>query len=81
MLLITAGIIGIPFAVAKTVAAFGIGLFAGAVTWLLPGYAGAGHHSTVRIGSAYPVSSSASFGRASISAHDPTRTPASSTSF
>ena len=44
MLLITAGIIGIPFAVAKTVAAFGIGLFAGAVTWLLPGYAGAGHH-------------------------------------
>ena len=44
MLLITAGIIGIPFAVAKTVAAFGIGLFAGAVTWFLPGYAGAGHH-------------------------------------
>ena len=44
MLLITAGIIGIPFAVAKTVAAFGLGLFAGAVTWFLPGYAGAGHH-------------------------------------
>ena len=43
MLLITAGIIGIPFAVAKTVSAFGIGLFAGAVTWLLPGYRGAGH--------------------------------------
>jgi len=44
MLLITAGIIGIPFAVAKTVAAFGIGLFAGAVTWYLPGFRGAGHH-------------------------------------
>ena len=44
MLLITAGIIGIPFAVAKTVAAFGIGLFAGGVTWCLPRYAGAGHH-------------------------------------
>ena len=44
MLLITASIIGIPFAVAKTVSAFGIGLFAGAVTWLLPGYRGAGHH-------------------------------------
>ena len=44
MLLITASIIGIPFAVAKTVAAFGIGLFAGAVTWRLPGYRGAGHH-------------------------------------
>ena len=44
MLLITAGIIGIPFAVAKTVAAFGIGLFAGAVTWCLPGFRGAGNH-------------------------------------
>ena len=44
MLLITAGIIGIPFAVAKTVAAFGIGLFAGAVTWFLPGFQGAGNH-------------------------------------
>ena len=44
MLLITASIIGIPFAVAKTVAAFGIGLFAGAVTWFLPGFRGAGHH-------------------------------------
>lgn len=44
MLLITAGIIGIPFAVAKTVAAFGIGLFAGAVTWYLPGFRGAGNH-------------------------------------
>ena len=36
MLLITAGIIGLPFAVAKTVAAFGIGLFGGAVTWFSP---------------------------------------------
>ena len=44
MLIVTAGIIGIPFAVAKTVSAFGIGLFAGAVTWCLPGYRGAGHH-------------------------------------
>ncbi len=44
MLLITASIIGVPFAVAKTVAAFGIGLFAGAVTWSLPGFRGAGHH-------------------------------------
>ena len=44
MLLITASIIGIPFAVAKTVAAFGIGLFAGAVIWFLPGFRGAGHH-------------------------------------
>ena len=43
MLLITAGIIGVPFAVAKTLSAFGIGLFAGAVTWVLPGYRGAGH--------------------------------------
>ena len=43
MLIITAGIIGIPFAVAKTLSAFGIGLFAGAVTWALPGYRGAGH--------------------------------------
>ena len=44
MLVITAGIIGVPFAVAKTVAAFGIGLFAGALTWALPGYRGAAHH-------------------------------------
>ena len=43
MLLVTAGVIGIPFAVAKTVSSFGIGLFAGAVTWFLPGYRGAGH--------------------------------------
>ena len=49
MLLVTAGVIGIPFAVAKTVSAFGIGLFAGAVTWLLPGYRGAGHHQ-MRLG-------------------------------
>ena len=43
MLIVTAGIIGVPFAVAKTLSAFGIGLFAGAVTWFLPGYRGAGH--------------------------------------
>ena len=44
MLVITAGIIGVPFAIAKTVAAFVIGLFAGALTWALPGYRGAAHH-------------------------------------
>ena len=44
MLAVTAGIIGLPFAVAKTVAAFGIGLFAGALTWALPGYRGAARH-------------------------------------
>ena len=38
MLLITASIIGVPFAVAKTVAAFGIGLLAGSVTYLIPTY-------------------------------------------
>ena len=43
MLIITAGIIGAPFTVAKTLSAFGIGLFAGAVTWFLSGYLGAGH--------------------------------------
>ena len=42
MFLITAGIIGVPFAIAKTVSAFGIGLLAGSVTWLLPGYRNAG---------------------------------------
>jgi len=42
MLLITASIIGVPFAVAKTVAAFGIGLIAGGVTSLLPSYRKAG---------------------------------------
>ncbi|MYE53721.1 MAG: permease [Chloroflexi bacterium] len=43
MFLITAGIIGVPFAIAKTVSAFGIGLIAGAVTGMLPGYRGAGY--------------------------------------
>ncbi len=42
MLLITAGIIGVPFAVAKAASAFGIGLLAGCVTAVLPGYRGAG---------------------------------------
>lgn len=43
MLVVTAGILGIPFAVAKTVSAFVIGLLAGAVTATLPGFAGPGH--------------------------------------
>ena len=43
MFLITAGILGLPFAVAKTVSAFSIGLLAGTVTWALPGYRHAGH--------------------------------------
>ncbi|MCE2457541.1 MAG: permease [Dehalococcoidia bacterium] len=43
MMLITASIISVPFAVAKTAAAFGIGILAGAVTGLLPGYRNAGH--------------------------------------
>ena len=43
MLVITAGIIGGSFAVAKTLAAFGVGLLAGAVTGMLPGYRGPGH--------------------------------------
>lgn len=38
MFLITAGIISVPFAVAKTVSAFGIGLLAGGVTGFLPNY-------------------------------------------
>ena len=36
MALITASIIGVPFAVAKTVSAFGIGILAGGVTYLIP---------------------------------------------
>lgn len=43
MLAVTAAVLGVPIAVAKTVAAFGIGLFAGAVTAALPGFGGAGH--------------------------------------
>ena len=42
MLVITASIIGVPFAIAKTVAAFGIGLMAGGVTSLIPSYRKAG---------------------------------------
>lgn len=42
MLVITAGILGVPFAIAKTAAAFGIGLAAGAITAGLPGFTGAG---------------------------------------
>lgn len=36
MLAVTAGVLGVPFAIAKTASAFGIGLFAGAATWALP---------------------------------------------
>jgi uncharacterized membrane protein YraQ (UPF0718 family) len=43
MLVVTAGILGIPFAVAKTVSAFAIGLLAGGITATLPGFAGPGH--------------------------------------
>ena len=43
MMLITASIISVPFAVAKTAAAFGIGLLAGGVTYLIPTYRNAGH--------------------------------------
>jgi uncharacterized membrane protein YraQ (UPF0718 family) len=42
MVVMTVGILGVPFAVAKALAAFGTGLLAGAVTGLLPGYAGRG---------------------------------------
>ncbi|MDZ7748477.1 MAG: permease [Halofilum sp. (in: g-proteobacteria)] len=44
MLVITAGILGLPLAIAKTVAAFAIGVLAGAVTATLPGFGGPGHH-------------------------------------
>lgn len=43
MLVVTAGILGVPLAVAKTLAAFGVGLLAGAVTATLPGFGGPGH--------------------------------------
>lgn len=43
MLVVTAGILGVPFAVAKTVSAFAIGLLAGGITAALPGFAGPGH--------------------------------------
>jgi|AntRauTorcE11898_2_1112593.scaffolds.fasta_scaffold00827_4 uncharacterized membrane protein YraQ (UPF0718 family) len=43
MLVVTAGILGIPFAVAKTVSALGIGLLAGGITAALPGFSGPGH--------------------------------------
>lgn len=43
MVLVTIGVLGFPFAVAKTLAAFGTGLFAGAVTAVLPGLDGPGH--------------------------------------
>ncbi len=43
MLVVTAGILGIPFAIAKTVSAFAIGMLAGGVTAAIPGFAGPGH--------------------------------------
>ncbi len=43
MLVITAGILGIPFALAKTLSAFAIGLLAGGITAVLPGLGGPGH--------------------------------------
>lgn len=42
MILVTIGVLGLPFAIAKTLAAFGTGLFAGAVTALLPAFSGPG---------------------------------------
>jgi len=42
MVVVTIGVLGVPFAVAKTLAAFGSGLLAGAVTAALPAFAGAG---------------------------------------
>lgn len=43
MFAVTAGILGLPFAIAKTVAAFTLGLLAGGITAALPGFRGAGH--------------------------------------
>jgi len=43
MAIVTVSVLGAPFAAAKALAAFGTGLLAGAVTALLPGYAGPGH--------------------------------------
>ncbi|NIR28249.1 MAG: permease [Gammaproteobacteria bacterium] len=42
MVVVTISIIGLPFAVAKALAAFGAGVLAGTVTGLLPGYGGPG---------------------------------------
>lgn len=42
MLVVTLGVLGWPFAIAKALAAFGTGLLAGAVTAALPGFAGPG---------------------------------------
>lgn len=43
MLLVTIGVLGVPFAIAKTLAALGTGLLAGAVTAALPGFSGPGY--------------------------------------
>lgn len=43
MVVVTIGVLGLPFAIAKALAAFGTGLLAGAVTAALPAFAGPGH--------------------------------------
>ncbi len=43
MMIVTGGIIGVDFAIAKTIAALCIGLFAGIVTAALPGFRGSAH--------------------------------------
>jgi len=43
MLAVTAGILGVPFAIAKTLAAFALGLVAGGITAALPAFRGPGH--------------------------------------
>lgn len=43
MVIVTIGVLGLPFAIAKTLAAFGTGLLAGAVTAMLPGLSGPGN--------------------------------------
>lgn len=42
MVFATIAILGVPFAVAKTLAAFGVGIFAGAITSVLPAFSGSG---------------------------------------
>lgn len=42
MVVVTIGVLGLPFAIAKTLAAFGTGLLAGTVTAVLPAFAGPG---------------------------------------
>lgn len=42
MIAVTIGVLGVPFAIAKTLAAFGTGILAGTITALLPAFAGPG---------------------------------------